>query len=162
MSDSETLDPVDRHAAALAALEGARAARTDPVAAEAAVAAALALAPDSWEVRTGAYKFYFYDHRLAEAVPHAAFCIAAAARALGLDEDWRRIAPRSAAFDGFDAEPRRLLHALVAWGYCRIRTGDFEGGAAALAKVAELDPADRLGAARLIAVVERGGREDPD
>lgn len=151
---------VERVRRAFAVLEGARAARTAPQESEAAVTAALALAPDDPAVRIGAYKFYFYEARLAEALPHADWVVAHAARALGLPPDWRTVAPGSAAFDTFEPAPRLFLQSLVAWAYCKARTGDLESGLEALAKVVDLDPADRFGAARLAEVVRRGGRDD--
>lgn len=158
---AETVEiPRDAVSEALAVLEGARAARSAPEQSEAAVLAALALAPDDLAVRMGAYKFYFYDHRLAEALPHAAHVVAAAARNLGLAEDWRALAPGSAAFDTYDEGPRLLLQSLIAWGYCQARIGALDDGRAALLKAAELDPADKFGARRLIAVLDRGGRDD--
>jgi len=147
---------------AMEILEGARAARSAPRESETAVLAALQVAPDDRAVRMGAYKFYFYNNRLAEAVPHAAWCIRDAARALGLDEDWRRVAPRTAAFDTFDKAPRFFLQSLIAWGYCKTRIGAVEDGLAALARAVELDPNDRFGVRRLIAVIERGGRDEDD
>ena len=153
---------VDAVAAALARLEGARAARSEPETSEAAVLAALALAPDDLAVRTAAYKFYFYNSRLAEALPHAAWTVAHAARALGLPEDWRRVEPGSAAFDRLEPGPRLFLQALVAWGYCRARLGDLADGIEALTRVAALDRHDRFGAARLAEVVRRQGRDDAD
>ena len=148
--------------AALAALEGARAARTRPDESEAAVRAALALAPDDRTVRTAAYKFHFYAARLAEALPHAEWVIGDAARTLGLSPDWRAVRPGDAAFDTLEPEPRLFLQALLAWGWCRARTGDLALGIEAMEKVAALDPHDRFGAARLAEVVRREGRDDED
>ena len=153
---------IDRSRRALAVLEGARAARTAPEASEAAVREAVAIAPDDLAVRMGAYKFYFYNGRLAEALPHAEWCIAAAARALGLPQDWRAVAPGTAAFDGFDKAPRFFLQSLIAWGYCKARIGDLAAGLEALAKATALDPTDKFGAARLAEVVRREGRDDED
>lgn len=150
----------DRPRDALEILEGARAARSAPRESEAAVLAALQVAPDDRAVRMGAYKFYFYNGRLAEAVPHAAWCIRDGARALGLPEDWRAVAPGSAAFDTFDKAPRFFLQSLIAWGYCKTRIGAVEEGLAALARASELDPSDKFGVRRLIAVIENGGRDD--
>ena len=153
---------IDAADAALALLEGARAARSEPETSEAAVLAALACAPEDAAVRTAAYKFYFYNSRLAEALPHAAWTIVHAARALGLPDDWRRVEPGAAAFDTLEKGPRLFLQALLAWGYCKARIGDLAEGIAAMTKVAGLDPHDRFGAARLAAVVRREGRDEDD
>lgn len=143
-------------------LEGARAARTDPQRSEAAVLAALQVAPDDRDVRMGAYKFYFYAARLAEAAPHAAWCIRDGARALGLPEDWRRLAPGSVDCTGYPKPQRFLVQSLVAWGWCRARTGEIEDGLAALAKAVEIDPSDGFGAARIAAIVAGGAPEEED
>lgn len=157
---SEETAEIDRPGAALAVLEGARAARTDPEASEAAVLEALRLAPRDMAVRTGAYKFYFYNGRLAEALPHAEWVIAASARALTLPDAWREVAPGAAAFDTYDEGPRLFLQSLIAWGYCKARVGDLAAGLEALAKAVELDPSDKFGAARLAAVIRRRGEEE--
>ena len=143
-----------------ARLQGALQARSDPVRAERAVRAALAAAPDAFEARLAAYKFYFYNHRLAEALPHAAFLVGLVARRLNIAADWRSVAPGEAAFDPRDEAPGLYLQALIAWGYCAARLGRREEGAEAIAKAAALDPADRFGARRLLAVVTAGPSEE--
>lgn len=151
---------IEAGAAALGLLEGARAARTAPEASEAAVLAALDLAPDDLAVRMAAYKFYFYNSRLAEALPHAAWVIVHAARVLGLADDWRRVEPGAADFHTLEKGPRLFLQSLLAWGYCKARLGDLAVGLEAMERVAALDPLDRFGAARLAEVVRREGRDD--
>lgn len=140
---------------ALALLEGARQARSDPVTAERAVARALAVAPDDFEARLGAYRFYFYNHRFDEALPHAAFLMRLVARRLNVAGDWRAVKPGDAGFDQLEEAPGLYLQALMAWGYCQARLGERAEGAEAIAKVAELNPRDRFGARRLLAVVLR-------
>ena len=134
--------------------------------AEAKVLEALALAPDALATRIGAYKFYFYRHRLDEALPHALSCVAFAAEALGLDQDWRRIAPHDAAFVGTVVTlaplPKLLMQTLIATGYVMARLGRIAEAEEALTKVLELDPTDRLGAGRMLVVVRRGGAEPDD
>ncbi len=136
-----------------ALLEGARQARTDPVAAERAVATALAAAPDDFGARLGAYRFYFYNHRFGEAAPHAAFLVRLVARRLNIAGDWRAVQPGDAAFDALEEAPGLYLQALLAWGYCQARLGAHDEGAEAITKVAALNPRDRFGARRLLAVV---------
>lgn len=142
--------------AAFAALGGARQARSDPVAAERAVAKALALEPDSLEVRLAAYKLYLYNHRLGEAVPHAEHILAHAARRLNISVDWRAVRPGDAPFEMMEEAPGLYLQALLAWGYCMVRLGRLEEGCAAIGKVGELDRRDRFGARRLLAVIHAG------
>jgi hypothetical protein len=141
-------------------LEGARAARTDPVAAEAAVLAAVAASPNDLDVRTGAYKFYLYNHRWADAAPQAGACLRIAAHALGLPVDWRLVQRADAAFDTLDKGPRVYLQALIALGYVQARLGRLDDARRLITKAADLDRADRFGASRLLAVLARGGIED--
>lgn len=143
------------HSEALALLMGARQARTDPAAAERAVRAALAVAPDDYEARLGAYRFYFYNHRYTEALPHAAFLVSLLARRLNVAGDWRAVAVGDAPFDEPEAAPGIYLQALLAWGYCQARLGRTAEGAEAIAKVADLNPRDRFGARLLLAVLNR-------
>lgn len=145
-----------------AILEGARAARSEPERSEAAVLAALQVAPDDRAVRLGAYKFYFYANRLAEAAPHAAWCVRDGARALGLPQDWRDLAPGSVDCTGFPPAERFLVQSLVALGWCRVRCGAIAEGLEILDRVVAVDPSDGFGARRLAAVIERRHAEDDD
>ncbi len=121
---------------------------------------ALAIAPGHLAVQIAAYKFYFYRHRLAEALPYAASCLAETQRRLNLPADWRDIAPEDAAFDSFEPAPRMMLFALVAYGYVLARLGRTIEGLEALRQVIALDPQDRMGARRLVAVIERAALDD--
>lgn len=135
-------------------------ARTDPVAAERAIARALVLAPADIEMRLAAYRFYFYSHRLADALPHAEFIIRHAARRLNIAQDWTAVHARDVAFDCLEEVPGLYLQALLAWGYCKIRLQAWDEGCRALVKVAELDARDRFGSRRLLRVIEAASNED--
>lgn len=111
-------------------------------------------------MQIAACKFYFYRHRLAEALPYAQACLAETQRRLNLPADWRDVQPADAAFDTLEPAPRMFLFALVANGYMLARLGRTDEGRAALVKVTELDPEDRMGARRLIAVIDRGVADD--
>ncbi len=156
MSANEDFSAVDQ------ILEGARQARSDFAASREAVEKALALAPEDMRARMGAYKFYLYNHRLDQAALHAEWLLRHFADDLGVTRDWRAIAPGSAGFSSLDFAPRRYLQALIALGYCRARGGDVAGGREMLAKAHELDSADRFGAGRLLAVLDRQGRTDDE
>lgn len=148
--------------AARAALEGARPARTAYTAARAAVEEAVRLAPGDIDVRMGAYKFYFYAHEFEQAARHASHCIDVFAADLGLSPAWRDVRASDAEFGTIDRRCGRYLQALIAWGYCRARAGAPHEGRAAVAKAADLDPTDRFGARRLLAIIDRGGEEADD
>ena len=145
-----------------AVLAGARLARSDPATAERAVMQALDLAPDDVEVRLAAYRFYFYNHRLAEALRQAASIVVHISRRLNVATDWHLVRPGDAAFSGLEEAPSLYLQALLAWGYGSVRLGGIEEGRRALEKVVELDPRDRFGARRLLGVIVAGGKAEDD
>jgi hypothetical protein len=147
-------------AEALVVLEGARAARSDVAGSEVAVLRALQLAPHDLDVRTGAYKFYFYNSRLGEAAPHAQFVVEQAARRLNVSTDWRLVQPGDAAFSSLDAAPRLFVQALVAWGYCMARLLRLDEGRSALTKAIELDPSDNFGARGLLSIISDSQSDD--
>ncbi len=147
---------------ARAALVAAGASWADEETAEAYLRDALRLAPDALAVRIGAYKFYFYRHRLEEALPYALGCMELAARRLQLPHDWHDVRPDDAAFSQIERWPRLYVQSLIAYGYSLLRLGRLDDGRAALAHAARLDPADRFGAARLVAVVDRGGVDEDE
>lgn len=152
-----TLDDMAR--AAFDLLAHAPGARSDPEGTAQAVEAALAAAPHELDVRLGAYRFYFYTHQYALAIPQAEAILALAAQRLNIAADWREVRPGDAAFPEAEIAPGLYLQALIALAYCQMRLGRFDLGEPCLAKVRQLDPADRFGAARLVAAARR---PDPD
>lgn len=134
----------------------------DAAAAEAHIRHALELAPGHLATHLGAYKFYFYRHRLDAALPHARACLEEAGRRLKLPADWRRVEPGHADFAGLDGEARLFLYLLLAWGYLLVRLDRADEGRAALAKVAALDAADKLGARALLRALDQSAAEDED
>jgi len=136
---------------ALDHLANAPGALSDPEGTARAVEAALAKAPHNLDVRLGAYRFYFYTHRFAEAVPQAERILAMAAQRLNIAADWQEVRPEDAAFSAADLAPGLYLQALIALAYCHMRLGDFDKGQPYLDKHFELDPTDRFGAWRLVA-----------
>ncbi|MDR3438621.1 hypothetical protein [Telmatospirillum sp.] len=121
---------------------------------------ALQLAPGHLAVLIGAYKFYFYHHRLTEALPYAEACLAEAGRRLALPADWRAVRPSQADFASLEGWPRLFLFSLVALGYLLLRLGRVAEGEEALTQVVALDPGDRLGARALLTVVHGAGSDD--
>jgi len=112
--------------------------------------------PDSLTVLVGLYRFYFYRHRLFDALEVADRAMRLAAEAIGFDPDWS-----SLQIDDFDrmaagqvSMGRFYLFALKGAGYMNMRTGKIELGTVQLRKVRELDPEDRLGASVLLNVVD--------
>lgn len=117
--------------------------------------AAIAAAPDNLPLRIAAYAFYFYANRLKEALPHGEACLAIAARALGVTEDWRQVSPESADFASVERPQRTYLKSLYALGYCQARLGEHDAAEEMLRKVAALDPEDEFAATQLADMVAR-------
>jgi len=124
---------------------------------------AQALAPGHAAVLIALYRFYFYKGRLTDALEVARRCLAKAARDNRLNEDWHHVQRGDAEFGSYDAIlPRFYLFTLKAYGYLQMRLGRLEESHAALAKMLELDPSDKLNATVLLQVLARHGREDED
>lgn len=135
----------------------------DAAAAEAHLRRAQALAPQHAAVYIGLYRFYFYQGRLEEALAVSRQCLDKAGGDAGLNPDWRAVRPGDADFDSYEAVlPRFYLFSLKAYGYLQMRLGRLEAGREAIAKLMELDPADKLGGGVLLEVLARMGREDDD
>ena len=116
------------------------------------------LAPGHFAVDIGLYRFHFYRGELRDALRVAEDCLGRAARAVGATDDWRELRADSADFGSFSALPRFLLFSLKGYAYLQLRLGEIELGRAALAKLAELDVADRTKGSVLSDVLCR----DPD
>jgi len=120
-------------------------------------------APGHAAVYIGRYRFYFYKNRLREALGVARDCLRKAALDNGLPEDWRAVKKTDADFGSFDAIlPRFFLFTLKAYGYLNLRLGQLDEGRAAIEKLAELDPGDKLGGKVLLNVLERQADGDDD
>jgi tetratricopeptide (TPR) repeat protein len=129
--------------------------------AEAHLRQAQAAAPGHPAVLIGLYRFYFYKNRLAEALEVARECLNGAAGFNGLSANWRAVSPKDAPFGDFGAvAPRFYLFALKGYAYLNMRLGDLDEGRAAVAKLLELDPSDKIGAKVLLGVLDRVGQSD--
>lgn len=125
--------------------------------------AAWELAPGHAAVYIGKYRFYFYKNRLAEALEIAKECLVKAALDNGMSPDWREAKPADADFTSFEAiVPRFFLFTLKGYAYLQMRLGNLEEGRAAVEKLLELDPADKLGGKVLMGVLERQANGDDD
>ncbi|MBB4020700.1 MULTISPECIES: hypothetical protein [Actibacterium] len=152
---SDRAEPDDtRLQRALVALQGARRARSAPEVAEEALRQALSIAPDHFEVQLAAYRFYFYNHRYADAVGFGEVLLETAARRLNISTDWRRVHPGDAAFADIGFAPGLYLQALTACGYCHLRLGQMQTGRAMMEQAAALDPTGRFGANGILACLD--------
>ena len=117
---------------------------------------AKAHAPGHPAVLIGFYRYYFYKHRLEDALVIARLCLLKAARDNALDPDWRRVEPEDAEFGSYDSVlPRFYLFTLKAYAYLQLRLGDLEEGHDAALKTLALDPTDKVGASVLLDVLAR-------
>lgn len=115
------------------------------------------LAPESLLVLVALYRFYFYQHRLEEALEVADRALAISGRRLGFPVQWSRLHPEilgQAVLKSMGLL-RFHLHVLKAAAYINLRLERFQTGKAMLEKLIELDTHDRLGAKALLDVVAR-------
>ncbi|HMU91119.1 MAG: hypothetical protein IT471_09310 [Pseudomonadales bacterium] len=146
-----------------AALRAAGSAYADDDLAERHLLQASALAPDHPAVLIAWYRFCFYKGRLMQARELGLRCLTLAARGCGLPESWQTVSATAARFDDFAAVAERFyLFSLKGCAYLSLRLGDLSLGQAMLAKLRELDPADRLGGAVLEQVLARRGADDDE
>lgn len=121
------------------------------------------LAPYHAAVLIGLYRFYFYKGRLREALEIAEICLVNAARDNGLVADWGQVRRGDADFGSYDSMlPRFYLFTLKAYAYLQMRLGEIDEGRAAVMKLLELDPTDKLGAKVLLGVLDRMGQTDDE
>lgn len=142
-------------------LERASDAYADSAAAEEYLRKAEELAPDHAAVLIGFYRFYFYKGRLREALGIADRCLEKAARENNLPKDWRRVAAGDAVFNRYEEIlPRFFLFTLKGYAYLQMRLGALDESRAAIMKLLELDPSDKIGAKVLLGVLDRVGLSD--
>lgn len=120
-----------------------------------------ALAPGHAAVLIGLYRFYFYKGRLREALDVANLCLEKAARENNLPANWRDVTAVDAPFNRYEEiAPRFFLFTLKGYAYLHMRLGNLEEGYAAVRKLLDLDPSDKIGAKVLLDVLDRMGRDD--
>ena len=118
----------------------------DTASAEALLRRAQRAAPEALPVYFSLYKFYFYKGRLADAEASARLALAAAARQGGFSGDFRELSADSAEWNRHDGPQHFFLFSLKALAFIRLRRGDKLGCDRILAKLAELDRDDTVGA----------------
>lgn len=118
----------------------------DTPAAEAILLRALSLDPHCLATYFSLYKFYFYKHRLLEAERTALLGLEAAARQSGFPADWHRLDAGSSNWSHVESPQHFYLFTLKALAFIRLRLNRANEAHALLAKLAELDPSDSVGA----------------
>lgn len=123
--------------------------------AEARLLRAYFLAPEQLLVLVALYRYYFYQHRLEDALRVADRALALAGRRLGLPDDWRRLEPAHVGHAVLRSMGLLRFHLMVlkAAGYIHMRLERFDTGRAMLEKLVELDSHDRLGGKALLDVI---------
>lgn len=114
------------------------------------------LAPESLQVLVALYRYYFYQHRLDEALGVASRAMAIVGRRLNFPDDWQRLTPNFLGQGAMHSIGllRFYLNVLKAAAYVNLRLGRLEQGRAMLEKLVELDSHDRLGGKVLLAVLD--------
>jgi len=152
----------DLPAEAERALHAAGLSWEDEAATEAHIKQALAAAPNHIATNFGAFRFYYYRHRLKETLPHLEVWLREAIKRNDLPADWREVTIHHADFKHFDSEPRAFLFALRGYGFVLARLGRMDEGREALLKVAELDPQDHMRAGRMLQTIAEHFEDEAD
>ena len=132
--------------------------------AEIALLRAHLIAPENLTVIVGLYRYYFYQHRLDDALLVAERAMLLSGRLLGLPYDWRRLdeARLGAAAASSLSLLRFYLLALKAASVVLLRQGQIAASRDRLQKLITLDSRDQLGAAKLLEAVDAFNRPDED
>ena len=139
-------------------LQAAVKARPDPAACEALLWEAHRMGPRVLPVFYALYKFYFSRKRFADAERVATIGLDAAAREGGYAGDWRSLRADSTDWTA-EGAPRFTLFTMKALAFIALRSERVEEATAILAKLAEIDPQDRVGYG-VIAALAKGIEEE--
>ena len=114
------------------------------------------MAPEHLSVLVALYRYYYYQHRLTDALIVADKAIKSAAKELHIGDNWKTVRPLEVAAGAFRSVGlvRFYLLALKAAGVVMVRLGDFDNGVEAMNKVLEHDPNDRLKTKELLEIVQ--------
>ncbi len=116
---------------------------------------AFLIAPEHLSVMVALYRYYYYQHRLGDALRVVELAIRVSARQLRIHEDWHDVDSASVAAGAFRSVGlvRFYLLALKAAGFVMVRMGNIDEGTDAMRKVIEHDPDDRLKTKDLLEVI---------
>jgi len=114
------------------------------------------LDPDDLNVLVALYRYFYYQHRLPDALKVAHKAIAASGKRLHLPEDWRHLT-RLHLGQGVLVSmtlTRFYLMAHKGAGYLEMRLGDLADAVGRLQTLATIDSNDRLGVRALLALAQ--------
>ena len=125
--------------------------------AEPALLRAYFLAPEHPLVLVALYRFFYYRHRLADALRVADRVLVIFAKRLDLPQDWHELNETQIGGGVMVSMTmiRFYLLALKGAGFLELRLGLYPDAFERLAKVVELDSHDRLGARALLEVAQQ-------
>jgi len=122
--------------------------------AESLLLRAYLLAPQQLVVLVALYRYYFYQHRLGDALVVADRTLTVAGERLNFPDTWQQLHPQHLGYAAMRSIGllRFYLMVLKAAGYINLRLGRAAEGEAMLEKLIDLDSHDRLGAKALLDV----------
>jgi len=115
------------------------------------------VAPKHLTILVGLYRYYYYQHRLNDALDVAHKTLAVAAKRLGFPPDYKKLTTMHLGAGVLKSMGmlRFYLLALKAAGYLNLRLGKWDRAISMLSKVLELDQMDRLGASALLELAKQ-------
>ena len=119
------------------------------------------LAPHSLNVLVALNRFYYYQHRLEDALRATVKALAVISPVIGFPEDWRDLHPShiSQVPPVALTQVRLYLFTLKAVGFLNMRLHHLDESQGIFEKMIELDSQDRLGAQGLLALVVQRKQE---
>jgi tetratricopeptide (TPR) repeat protein len=120
------------------------------------------MAPQHLMVLVALYRYYFYQHRLEDALLVAESMLAVVGRRLEFPETWVYLREANVGEGVMRSMGmvRFYLMVLKATGYIHLRLGNVEAGKAVLEKLVELDSHDRIGGKALLDVLHQSMNND--
>jgi tetratricopeptide (TPR) repeat protein len=115
------------------------------------------LAPESMNVLVALNRFYYYQHRLEDALSATGKALDVVRPAIGFPEDWRDLQPRHIEEVPPDllTRVRLYLFALKAIGFLNMRLHRLDVSQSIFEKLVELDRMDRIGAKGLLELLQQ-------
>ena len=112
-------------------------------------------APESLNVLVALNRFYYYQHRLEDALFATAKALAVIRPLVDFPEDWRDLQPShlTAIPAALLTQVRLYLFTLKAIGFLHMRLGNLDVSQAIFEKLVSLDSKDRIGALGLLELV---------